>query len=307
MGGQPGVQSGFSFPTETGASASGGRQGSTYYLLDGVPHMDNYTLLAAPFPNADATQEFRVISNNFNALYGFAPGAVVSIETKSGTNSYHGGVFEFLRNKALNAASNYFDPQGTPVVDPLRRNQFGGYVGGPILKNRVFFFFNYQGTRLNSAAGSNRTQTPTAAMLNGDFSGISTPLCTGSGAPAGCPFTTVNGKPNQVDPALFNPAAVTIATTGLPLGQQPDGTVFYPGGATIQSFNEYTARVDFNASNNRRVSLRSFVNRLIEPSGMFREIFCRCSISVPGRRHSRSGWSSTVKRSATPGKSTPPR
>ncbi|MFZ1009740.1 MAG: carboxypeptidase-like regulatory domain-containing protein, partial [Candidatus Sulfotelmatobacter sp.] len=69
MGGQPGVQSGFSFPTETGASASGGRQGSTYYLLDGVPHMDNYTLLAAPFPNADATQEFRVISNNFNALY----------------------------------------------------------------------------------------------------------------------------------------------------------------------------------------------------------------------------------------------
>ncbi|MFZ1011050.1 MAG: hypothetical protein WAN65_29700, partial [Candidatus Sulfotelmatobacter sp.] len=193
--------------------------------------------------------------------------AVVSIETKSGTNSYHGGVFEFLRNKALNAASNYFDPQGTPVVDPLRRNQFGGYVGGPILKNKVFFFFNYQGTRLNSAAGSNRTQTPTAAMLNGDFSGISTPLCTGSGAPAGCPFATVNGKPNQVDPVLFNPAAVTIATTGLPLGQQPDGTVFYPGGATIQSFNEYTARVDFNVSNSQRVSLRSFVNRLIEPSG----------------------------------------
>src|SRR5208282_5495402 len=91
MGGQPGVQSGFSFPTETGASAGGGRQGSTYYLLDGVPHMDNYTLLDAPFPNADAIQEFRVISNNFNALYGFAPGAVVSIETKSGSNRFHGG------------------------------------------------------------------------------------------------------------------------------------------------------------------------------------------------------------------------
>src|ERR1022692_4367685 len=122
MGGQPGVQTGFSFPTETGASANGGRQGSTYYLLDGVPNMDNYILLAAPFPNADATQEFRVISNNFNALYGFAPGAVVSIETKSGTNRFHGGVFEFLRNKALNA-SDYF----SHGVDPLRRNQFGGY------------------------------------------------------------------------------------------------------------------------------------------------------------------------------------
>lgn len=266
MGGQPGVQSGFSFPTETGASANGGRQGSAYYLLDGVPNMDNYMQLTAPFPNADATQEFRVISNNFNALYGFAPGAVVSIETKSGTNAFHGGAFEFLRNKALNAASNYFNP-GTPVVDPLRRNQFGGYVGGPVLKNKLFFFFNYQGTRSNSAAASNRTQTPTAAMLNGDFSGISATLCSGTGAPAGCPFHTVNGKANQVDPTLFNQAAVTVATTGLPLGQQPDGTVFYPGGATIQSFNEYTARLDFNLSSNQRISLRSFVNTLIEPSG----------------------------------------
>jgi len=267
MGGQPGVQSGFSFPTETGASANGGRQGSTYYLLDGVPNMDNYMLLTAPFPNSDATQEFRVITNNFNALYGFAPGAVVSVATKSGSNKFHGGLFEFLRNKALNAAGNYFDPGGAPVVDPLRRNQFGGYLGGPILKNKLFFFFNYQGTRLNSAAASNRTQTPTAAMLNGDFSGITTSLCTGKGAPAGCPFATVGGKPNQVNPTLFDPAAVTISETGLPVGQQPDGTVFYPGGATIQSFNEYTARLDYNLSNSQRISLRSFVDELIEPSG----------------------------------------
>jgi hypothetical protein len=254
MGGQPGVQTGFSFPTETGASASGGRQGSTYYILDGVPNVDNYIQLAAPFPNADATQEFRVISNNFNALYGFAPGAVVSIETKSGTNKFHGGAFEFLRNKALNA-SDYF----SHGVDPLRRNQFGGYVGGPILKDKLFGFFNYQGTRLNQSAAGNQTHTPTAAMLAGDFSGISTTLCSfapKSDTPAGCPFATVGGKANQVDPALFNQAAVTIATTGLPLGQQPDGTVFYPGGATIQSYNEYTARLDFNISNRQRLSLR---------------------------------------------------
>ena len=265
MGGQPGVQTGFSFPTETGASASGGRQGSTYYILDGVPNVDNYIQLAAPFPNADATQEFRVISNNFNALYGFAPGAVVSIETKSGTNKFHGGAFEFLRNKALNA-SDYF----SHGVDPLRRNQFGGYVGGPILKDKLFGFFNYQGTRLNQSAAGNQTHTPTAAMLAGDFSGISTTLCSfapKSDTPAGCPFATVGGKANQVDPALFNQAAVTIATTGLPLGQQPDGTVFYPGGATIQSYNEYTARLDFNISNRQRLSLRSFTDKLIEPSG----------------------------------------
>src|SRR5271156_1928723 len=274
MGGQPGVQSGFSFPTETGASASGGRQGSTYYLLDGVPHMDNYTLLDAPFPNADAIQEFRVISNNFNALYGFAPGAVVSIETKSGSNSWHGGAFEFLRNKDLNASNSYFDPS-TSSPDPLRRNQFGGYVGGPIIKNKLFGFFNYQGTRNNSAALANRTQTPTAAMLAGDFSGVADPknptvsnLCVGNDAPANCPFGTVGGKPNQLLPGFsYDPAAVTVATTGLPLGQQPDGTVFYPGGALITSFNEYTGRVDYNISNKQRLMLRNFIDYLTEPSG----------------------------------------
>lgn len=266
LGGQPGVQTGFSFPTETGASSGGGRQGSTYYLLDGVPHMDNYTLLNAPFPNADAIQEFRVISNNFNALYGFAPGAVVSIETKSGTNRFHGGVFEFIRNKAVNASNGYFSDSSSP--DPLRRNQFGGFVGGPILKDKLFGFFNYQGTRLNAAALSNRTQTPTAAMLAGDFSGISATLCSGSDAPANCPFGTVGGKPNQLLPGFsYDPAAVTIATTGLPLGQQPDGTVFYPGGATINSLNEYTGRVDYIISNSQRVTLRTFTDKLVEPSG----------------------------------------
>jgi len=118
--GGEGIQSGFSFATETGASSNGGRQGSTYYMLDGVSNMDNYNDLTAPFPNADATQEFRVISNNFSAIYGFSPGAVVSIATKSGTNSFHGGAFWFVRNNDLNAA-NWF----SKAVDPLKRNQFG--------------------------------------------------------------------------------------------------------------------------------------------------------------------------------------
>jgi hypothetical protein len=186
---------------------------------------------------------------------------------QSGTNKFHGGAFEFLRNKALNA-SDYFGH----TVDPLRRNQFGGYVGGPILKDKLFLFLNYQGTRSNSAAASNHTQTPTAAMLNGDFSGLTNSdgtqkiLCA-DGPTATCPFTTVDGVPNQVDPSLFNPAAVTVTTTGLPLGVGPNGDVFYPGGATIQSYNEFTARLDFNISSSQRLSLRSFVDKLITPSG----------------------------------------
>ncbi len=274
-GSQPGIQSGFSFPTETGASANGGRQGSTYYLLDGVPHMDNYLLITAPFPNADAIQEFRVITNNFDALYGFAPGAVVSIETKSGSNRFHGGAFEFIRNKDLNASNGYFSNTSSP--DPLRRNQFGGYVGGPILKDKLFFFANYQGTRESAASLSNFTYTPTAAMLTGDFSGLDTganPLLLCGSKPTGadtptCPFATIGGKVNQLDTTMaqLNQAALTVATTGLPPGTQPNGGVFYPGAALIDSYNEFTGRVDYNISNSQRVTLRTFVDKLVEPSG----------------------------------------
>src|SRR5207247_888084 len=128
-------------PTEEGAPANGARQGSTLSVLAGAINMDNYHLLAAPFPNADATQEFRVEGNNFEAQYGFAPGAVVSIVTKSGTNQWHGNAFEFLRNEKLNAR-DFFQP----VRDTLKRNQYGGSIGGPIRRDKLFIFGNYQGT-----------------------------------------------------------------------------------------------------------------------------------------------------------------
>ena len=249
------LQSGFSFPTETGASADGGRQGSTYYLLDGVPNVDAYLGLAAPFPNADATSQFRVISNNFDARYGFSPGAVVSIESKSGSNSFHGGVFEFLRNNDLNA-KNWFTGQ----LDTLKRNQFGGYVGGPILKDKLFFFANYQGTRSVANGASNSTYTPTAAMLNGDFSAVPFKL--------GGPFATVNGKPNQVNPALLNPAAVTLTKTGLPLGQvAATGQVNYTTGRIVNNFDEFTGRLDYDLNQNQRLSIRSFTDYFQQPSG----------------------------------------
>lgn len=237
------LQTETSFPTSTGASAGGGRQGSTYYLLDGAPNMDTYSLLAAPFPNSDATQEFRVISNSFDARYGYSPDAIVSIETKSGTNQFHGGAFEYLRNNALNAA-NYFSHN----VDKLKRNQFGGYLGGPIVKNKLFIFANYQGTRASTAAGTNVAFTPTAAMLGGNFTAVP--------AIAGC---NICGK--MVDPSKFNPAAVKIAETALPLGQNPaTGQVNFVGPASRQHFNQGTARIDYAASSNQHLFLRSFVD-----------------------------------------------
>jgi hypothetical protein len=268
--GGEGIQSGFSLPTEQGASSSGGRQGSTYYMLDGVSNMDNYNDLTAPFPNSDATQEFKVITNNFSAIYGFSPGAVVSIATKSGTNSFHGGTFWFVRNNDLNAA-DYF----VHAVDPLKRNQFGGYLGGPVIKNKLFFFGNYQGTRLVQASNSNQTYTPTSAMLTGDFSGLAT---TAGKTNLTGPFKTINGVANQLDTAIahLDAAAVSIANDGLPhapLGaatattQAANGEMYYTSAAVSQSFNEYTAKLDYDLSPSQRLTLRSFTDTMTEPSG----------------------------------------
>ncbi len=242
-----------SIPTETAASAGGGRQGSTYYLLDGVPNMDTYVLAAAPFPNADATQEFRVISNNYDAQYGFAPSAVVSIQTKSGTDVLHGVLFEFLRNNDLNAG-NYF----THLVDPLKRNQFGGGIGGPLLKHKLFFFANYQATRASEASSTNTTFTPTEAMLRGDFSAVPQTL--------GGPFHTVNGVPNQVDPALFSSGSLALAHV-MPVGQAPEsGAVNYVGPGYKISYDEGTGRLDYALSDRQHMTLRSFILNYNSPS-----------------------------------------
>ncbi len=271
------TQSGFSFPNETDAAASGGRQGSTYYILDGAPNMDTYLGRAAPFPNADATQEFTIITNNFSAVYGFAPGAVVSIQVRSGSNNIHGGLFEFLRDNDFNAKD-----WSTGEINPLHQNQFGAYAGGPILKNKLFLFGNYQGTRSAAASSENQTYVPTAAMLAGDFSGITTALCPG-GESAVCPFTTINGKQNQLDTASgysYNTIALQIvkdalpqvgktgvSTTGCTPSEITAGCIEYTSAAIINNYDEGTGRLDFDVSNAQRLSLISFVNNLVQPSG----------------------------------------
>jgi hypothetical protein len=191
------------FPIETGASSGGGRQGSTLYFLDGAYNMDNYHLLAAPFPNADATQEFQVIGNNFDARYGFTPGGVVSIVTKSGTNQWHGDIFEFLRNNAVNG-TEYFSQS----TDLIKRNQFGGAIGGPIVKDKLFIFGNYQGTRQRRSVLSGEGYVPTTAMRNGDFSAY---CQTGFNANGLCQDTNVVNGVTYIADQLWNPATDYLA------------------------------------------------------------------------------------------------
>ena len=165
----PGVGSGS--PNETAAIVNGSRIGGVLYQLDGITHMNNYFQTASPFPNPDATQEFRVITNNFDAQYGYTAGGVVSIATRSGTNQWHGVAFEFLRNNVLNAA-DYF----TKVADPLKRNQFGGSVGGPILHNKLFVFGNVQFTRERIAASTSGYQVPNNNELAGTSRRFAVPV-----------------------------------------------------------------------------------------------------------------------------------
>ncbi len=242
------------FPNEIGGSSNGGQQGSTYALLDGVPNMDFYDLLMAPFPNPDATHAFRAVTNNYSVQYGFSPSAVISIESDYGTNSIHGGVFEFLRNGALNA-SNWF----SGAVDGLKQNQFGGFIGAPIVKDKLFIFANYQGTRRSLASNTETAYTPTAAMLRGDFSALPSTLK--------APFTTVNGVKNQIDPALFSPAAVAITEQALPLGQDPtSGLVTFSGPTVDSSLDEGTARLDYTLSDKLRFFARSFITDFDDPA-----------------------------------------
>ncbi|MDT7810547.1 MAG: hypothetical protein QOJ42_463, partial [Acidobacteriaceae bacterium] len=128
-----------------GVVVNGNRPGSNYFLLDGVDMTDSYLATAPVFPAPDALQEFDIQTSNFTAQYGRSSGGVVNAATRAGSNKFHGGVFEFFRNDVLNA-HNYFDTPTTKKPS-YKLNQFGGYLGGPIQKDKTFFFGYYQGTR----------------------------------------------------------------------------------------------------------------------------------------------------------------
>jgi len=240
-------------PDATGASAGGGRQGSTYYMLDGAPNMDTYMSLAASFPDPDATQEFRVVTNNYDAHYGFAPGAIVTIQTKSGTNKFHGGAYDFIRNQLANA-SNYFGHN----VDALHRNLFGGSFGGPVLKNKLFFFGNFEHTHEGSQGFNNFANFPTAKMLTGDF----TEVLSSPGV-----MQVINGPDNLFvgnKTTHLSPGAVAMATNALPVGtagaSTNPGYTEYPGSPGKDTYKQGTTRIDYNISDKQRIFQRSFID-----------------------------------------------
>ncbi len=226
-------------PGAEAISVNGARPDQISYNLDGGSNEDLMSNTNNPFPFPDAVQEFSVQTNSFDTQYGTNAGAVVNVVTKSGTNRWHGDLFEFVRNREFNAR-NFF----APTVDPLKRNQYGGTVGGPIKKDSTFIFFGYQGTKIRTQGNANNTILPTAANMTGDFSNYLTansavnPL--GKVVQINDPTTGTPFPNNQIP---VSPVAVALAKF-LPISQAlPNGRFTY-GIPDVENFDEYVTRVD---------------------------------------------------------------
>jgi hypothetical protein len=150
-------------------SVNGQRETSNSFMVNGGDVEESVQNGASIVPTLDSIEEFRLLTNSFNAEYGRFSGAIVNVITKSGTNQIHGSAYEFLRNEKLDSRA-YFDPER----GEFRRNQFGGTIGAPVVKNKLFFFGDYQGTREIRGLSSGVINTPSLLERTGDFSDLDT-------------------------------------------------------------------------------------------------------------------------------------
>jgi Carboxypeptidase regulatory-like domain len=232
-----------SFFSSQSVSIAGGAGNTTNYLLDGGDNNDSFTNVNMPIPFPDALAEFSVETSTLPARYGLHPGGVVNAVTKSGTNRWHGDLFEFLRNGDANAI-NYFAPR----QDSLKRNQFGGTLGGKIIRDKLFAFGGVQQSYIRQDPSSSTAFVPTAAALSGDFSVLNGAGCQAKGVPRVVNDPTTNTPlPNaQISPSRFDPAAVALSKY-LPQTSDPCGKVSW--GIPVQSNEkQIVTRVDWIVS-----------------------------------------------------------
>jgi hypothetical protein len=289
-------------------SVNGGRGRSNNFSVNGGDANDQFVNLPTVQPSPDSIEEFRVLTNTFDAEYGRNSGSVVNVVTKSGTNNFHGNVYEFFRNKHLNANAYCFTAiQGIPCDKPqFNQNQYGGTFGGPIKKDRTFFFTSYEGRRIRQGIPSPAVTVPTAAerpspshMVNGhivaDFSAESPFPGTLSSAYALLPGTGVNQRPgcqqavtdigggtiadgvayadifpnNQIPLECMDATAVDL----LQLVPTPAG-----GGSIVQTIpvqpdrgDQFTVRLDHHLSGNQNLSFYYYFDdhHVVSPFAQF--------------------------------------
>src|ERR1044071_9345797 len=251
-------------PGSLGVSVAGGQSFGVAYVLDGAMHNNPQDNLNMPFPFPDALQEFSVATSGLSAQNGIHSGAAVNAVTKSGTNSFHGNGFEFVRDRRFNATNPFasIGSDGKRVDDGLNRNQFGGTLGGPLVANRLFFFGGYQATRVRQQPAANIAWVPTAQMLAGDFTTFASPACNG-----GRQVTLRGGfENNRVNPATFSPAALAMVKY-LPTTTDPCGQVKY----TLRGDSDerqYVSRIDYQRTKDETIFGRYMATKFDKPIPM---------------------------------------
>jgi hypothetical protein len=238
------------YPTAASFSIAGSQGNATNYFLDGGTHLDLRTNVGLPLPFPDALEEFKVETSTLPANFGNHPGGAVNAITKSGTNTIHGDLFEFVRNYIFDGR-----PAFATVRDSLHRNQFGGTFGAPIIKNRLFIFGGYQGTIERTAPATNISYVPTAAVLQGNFQTILSPACQGGKQ---INLLASSGAVNNIVPqSLLNPVALNFAKL-LPVSSDPCGKLQY-GVPTIDNENQEVVRADFQRTASDSLFFRYFI------------------------------------------------
>jgi len=254
----------------TGLSVNGLRATQNNFQLDGAIYNNRFFDSVPILPDPDALQEFTIQSSNYSAQYGGA-GALVQLSTRSGTNHIHGTAYEFLRNTVLNAR-NYFQQ----TVPPFKLNQFGGTVGGPIVKDRTFFFFSAEDLQQRSSPNPISITVPTAAELNGDFSAL---LAQGIAI-----FNPVTGSPypnNQISTPINSLSGKLAQKYLVPLAADPVTGVFNSTSNSNIDSTQYLAKIDRAVSRNNQFSGRYFYNQdnfqrpFNAPLGFFAENYFR--------------------------------
>ena len=218
-------------------SVAGGLNTGLNFTLDGAYHNNPYDngYMSMPFP--DALQEFKVETGATGAQGGVKSSGTVSLVTKSGTNQFHGDAFEFVRNGVFNARNAF-----ALARDTIKRNQFGGTVGGPILQNKLFFFGAYQGTTIRQAPSDELAVVPTAQMVAGDFTAFASPACnSGRQITLKAPFVN-----SRIDPSLISKPALALSAR-LPQTTDPCGKLRY-GTANLENDHMAIGRIDYQRS-----------------------------------------------------------
>jgi hypothetical protein len=267
------------FPAAVLITANGARTNMSNYLLDGANNVDEYTNVNAPFPFPDALQEFSVQTSNYAAEYGQNAGGVINIITKSGTEHYHGDVFEYVRNRIFNAHDHFSTTTVNgalqPYTDPLKRNQFGGVLGGPVAiphlwtLKKGFFFAGYQGQRWRdtSSSTSSDASLPSTANQAGQFTftTASTPtsstcifdplnkVCFPYVSTGGSNYvaTIPTGRLDKAALALLNYIPVAAA----------NGTPFSYLVPNSQNYDEFVGKYDQVLGDKDRMTMRYFLDK----------------------------------------------